>query len=69
MRLKSIYIDDNKNLKDLTLTFDGKSFIDVFVGKNDRHLAKKLSKLAMQGLFSVFGNPNNMVFAYPPTVV
>jgi predicted ATPase len=34
MRLKSIYIGQYKNLKDFSLTFDGASFIDVFVGKN-----------------------------------
>jgi predicted ATPase len=34
LRLKSVYISKYKNLKDFTLTFDGTSFIDVFVGKN-----------------------------------
>lgn len=34
MRLKSVYISHYKNLKDFTLSFDGNSFIDVFVGKN-----------------------------------
>ncbi len=34
MRLKSIYINQYKNLKDFRLDFDGSSFIDVFVGKN-----------------------------------
>lgn len=34
MRLKSLYIDQYKNLKNFSLTFDGASFIDVFVGKN-----------------------------------
>lgn len=34
MRLKHIYINEYKNLKDFTLDFDGDSFIDVFVGKN-----------------------------------
>jgi len=34
MRLKAVYISQYKNLKDFTLTFDGNSFIDVFVGKN-----------------------------------
>ena len=34
MRLKSVYISRYKNLKDFSLTFDGDSFIDVFVGKN-----------------------------------
>ncbi len=34
MRLKSVYIGQYKNLRDFTLTFDGNSFIDVFVGKN-----------------------------------
>jgi predicted ATPase len=34
MRLKSVYIGQYKNLRDFTLTFDGTSFIEVFVGKN-----------------------------------
>lgn len=34
MRLKSVFIGQYKNLKNLTLSFDGASFIDVFVGKN-----------------------------------
>lgn len=34
MRLKSIYISNYKNLRDFFLSFDGNSFIDVFVGKN-----------------------------------
>ena len=34
MRLKSVYIEQYKNLRDFTLNFDGDSFIDVFVGKN-----------------------------------
>lgn len=34
MRLKSVFISQYKNLKDFSLSFDGKSFIDVFVGKN-----------------------------------
>lgn len=34
MRLKSVFISQYKNLKDFTLSFDGTSFIDVFVGKN-----------------------------------
>lgn len=34
MRLKSVFISQYKNLKNFTLSFDGTSFIDVFVGKN-----------------------------------
>lgn len=34
MRLKSVFISQYKNLKSFTLSFDGTSFIDVFVGKN-----------------------------------
>ncbi len=34
MRLKSLFVSDYKNLKNFTLSFDGASFIDVFVGKN-----------------------------------
>jgi predicted ATPase len=34
MRLTSLYIGQYKNLRDFSLSFDGNSFIDVFVGKN-----------------------------------
>ncbi|GJI91742.1 AAA family ATPase [Duganella hordei] len=34
MHLKSVFISQYKNLKSFTLSFDGASFIDVFVGKN-----------------------------------
>ncbi|WP_028318862.1 ATP-dependent nuclease [Desulfobulbus elongatus] len=34
MRLISLYIGQYKNLRDFSLSFDGGSFIDVFVGKN-----------------------------------
>ena len=34
MRLTSLYIGQYKNLRDFSLSFDGGSFIDVFVGKN-----------------------------------
>ena len=34
MRLKSVFISRYKNLKNFGLSFDGTSFIDVFVGKN-----------------------------------
>ena len=34
MRLTSLYISQYKNLRDFSLSFDGSSFIDVFVGKN-----------------------------------
>lgn len=34
MRLKSVWISDYKNLRDFSLSFDGESFLDIFVGKN-----------------------------------
>ena len=34
MRLKSVYISEYKNLNDFNLSFDGDSFVDIFVGKN-----------------------------------
>ena len=34
MRLTSLYIGQYKNLRDFSLSFDGGSFIEVFVGKN-----------------------------------
>lgn len=34
MRLTSLFIGQYKNLQNLSLTFDGDSFIDIFVGKN-----------------------------------
>lgn len=35
MRLKLLYIDKYKNLQNFHINFDGNSFIDVFVGKNE----------------------------------
>ncbi len=34
MHLKSVYISQYKNLREFNLSFDGNSFIEVFVGKN-----------------------------------
>ena len=34
MQLKHVFIKEYKNLKDFEITFNGSSFIDVFVGKN-----------------------------------
>ncbi len=34
MRLKYVFIKEYKNLREFEITFDGSSFIDVFVGKN-----------------------------------
>ena len=34
MRLKNVFISNYKNLKDFSLSFNGDSFIDIFVGKN-----------------------------------
>ncbi len=34
MRLKKVYINDYKNLKDFILSFDEDHFLDIFVGKN-----------------------------------
>ena len=34
MRLKSVWISEYKNLRDLTVPFDRESFLDIYVGKN-----------------------------------
>lgn len=34
MRLKSVWISEYKNLRDFSITFEGDSFLDIFVGKN-----------------------------------
>lgn len=34
MRLRSVWINNYKNLHNFTVTFDGESFLDIFVGKN-----------------------------------
>lgn len=34
MRLKKVWIQEYKNLKDFTVEFDGNNFVDIFVGKN-----------------------------------
>ncbi|HII91195.1 MAG TPA: AAA family ATPase [Methanosarcina sp.] len=34
MRLKEVYIDGYKNLNDFTVSFENKSYLDIFLGKN-----------------------------------
>ena len=34
MRLKKVWIQEYKNLKDFTVEFNGCNFVDIFVGKN-----------------------------------
>ncbi|MER9142072.1 AAA family ATPase [Mesorhizobium sp. M0871] len=34
MRLKSVFVDNYKNLKDFSLAFEGDGFIDILVGRN-----------------------------------
>ncbi|MHB8057419.1 MAG: ATP-dependent nuclease [Desulfuromonadaceae bacterium] len=66
MRLKSIYISQYKNLNDFTLTFDGISFIDVFVGKNGSgksNLFEALIKI-FNNLFEYDKNKEGLDFNY-----
>jgi recombinational DNA repair ATPase RecF len=34
MRLKSVFIQEYKNLREFSIDFAGDSFLDIFVGKN-----------------------------------
>lgn len=62
MRLKSVFISDYKNLKRFMLTFDGASFIDVFVGKNGSgksNLFEALTEIFRH--LDQFGRPANEI--------
>lgn len=52
MRLKNIYISDYKNLNDFSLIFEGDSFMDIYVGKNDSGRSNLLEAILMTRLNS-----------------
>lgn len=62
MRLKSVFISQYKNLHDFRLSFDGSSFIDVFVGKNGSgksNLFEALIEIFRH--LTEFGRPDNSI--------
>lgn len=62
MRLKSVFISQYKNLHDFHLSFDGDSFIDVFVGKNGSgksNLFEALIEIFRH--LTEFGRPDNSI--------
>jgi predicted ATPase len=62
MRLKSVYISQYKNLRDFELTFDGSSFLDVFVGKNGSGKSNLFEALIEIFRHLVeFGSPDNTI--------
>jgi predicted ATPase len=66
MRLKSLNISQYKNLKDFSLSFDGSSFIDVFVGKNGSGKSNLFEALIaiFQHLYEFDGTSSNITFSY-----
>jgi len=66
MRLRSLTISQYKNLRDFSLSFDGNSFIDVFVGKNGSgksNLFEALTEI-FRHLFEYEKEKNNPDFDY-----
>lgn len=66
MRLTSITISQYKNLRDFSLSFDGNSFIDVFVGKNGSgksNLFEALTEI-FRHLFEYDKEKGNLGFDY-----
>jgi ABC-type phosphate/phosphonate transport system ATPase subunit len=66
MRLKSIYISKYKNLKNFSLSFDGGSFIDIFVGKNGSGKSNLLEALIeiFQHIISFDSERSDLLFNY-----
>lgn len=66
MRLKSLNISQYKNLKDFDLSFDGSSFIDVFVGKNGSGKSNLFEALIQifRHLYEYDGTSANINFSY-----
>lgn len=57
MRLRSVWINQYKNLRDFTIGFDGDGFIDIFVGKNGSGKSNFL-----EALIEIFDH----IFAFDP---
>ena len=66
MRLKSLTISQYKNLKNFDLSFDGSSFIDVFVGKNGSGKSNLFEALIQifRHLYEYDGTSANINFSY-----
>jgi len=66
MRLKSVFISDYKNLKDFSLSFEGDSFIDIFVGKNGSGKSNLLEALIeiFRHIIEFDSNRDELLFNY-----
>lgn len=66
MRLKNVFISDYKNLKDFSLSFEGNSFIDIFVGKNGSGKSNLLEALIeiFQHILTFDGDRPELQFNY-----
>ena len=66
MRLKSIYISEYKNLKDFSLSFKSKSFIEIFVGKNGSGKSNFLEAVIeiFQHIYSFDKDRHEIKFSY-----
>jgi predicted ATP-binding protein involved in virulence len=66
MRLKSVFISEYKNLKDFSLSFEGDSFIDIFVGKNGSGKSNLLEALIdiFQHILSFDNDRSELYFNY-----
>ncbi|KZY87397.1 hypothetical protein A3749_16395 [Oleiphilus sp. HI0078] len=66
MRLKHVFISNYKNLKNFNLSFDGSSFINIFVGKNGSGKSNLLEALIeiFQHLYSFDSDRSDLLFNY-----
>lgn len=69
MRLKSVWISEYKNLRDFTLTFDGESFLDIFVGKNGTGKSNYFEALVeiFRHIFDSRTDQDEIAFSYEVT--
>lgn len=70
MRLKSIWISHYKNLRNFTVTFDGESFLDVFVGRNGSGKSNFLEAVleVFNHLFDFDEKESGPIFDYEVTI-
>lgn len=66
MRLKSLYIEEYKNLKDFSLNFSNESFLEIFVGKNGSGKSNLFEALVeiFRSLFDIENGSASVPFNY-----
>ncbi|MGS0544013.1 AAA family ATPase [Pseudomonas sp. Y5-11] len=64
MRLKSVWISKFKNIENLTVSFDGESFLEIFIGRNGSGKSNFLEAVVkiFYGIFSAVDGRNEFEF-------